>query len=50
MTFMATQTILIKEKPPGRKPVKTRLITPEKQDDMKNFIFQETKGIIAIGL
>ena len=43
MTFYGDlQTILIKEKPPGRKPVKTRLITPEKRDDMKNFIFQET--------
>lgn len=37
------QTILIKEKPPGRKPVKTRLITPDKRNDMKRFIFEETK-------
>lgn len=43
MTFYGDlQTILIKEKPPGRKPVKTRLITPEKRNDMKNFILEET--------
>lgn len=37
------QVISIKEKPAGRKPVKTRLIPPEKRNDMKRFICAEAK-------
>lgn len=37
------QVISIKEKPAGRKPVKTRLIPPEKRNDMKRFICVEAK-------
>lgn len=38
------QVISIKEKPAGRKPVKTRLVTPDKRGDMKKFICNEAKG------
>ncbi len=38
------QVISIKEKPAGRKPVKTRLVSPDKRDDMKKFICNEAKG------
>ena len=38
------QVISIKEKPAGRKPVKTRLVSPEKRNDMKKFICSEAKG------
>ena len=35
------KVISIKEKPAGRKPIKTRLVGPEKRDSMKNFICGE---------
>lgn len=38
------QVISIKEKPAGRKPIKTRLVSPDKRDDMKKFIVSEAKG------
>jgi ATP-dependent DNA helicase RecG len=38
------QVISIKEKPAGRKPVKTRLVSPDKRGDMKKFICTEAKG------
>lgn len=38
------QVISIKEKPAGRKPVKTRLVSPDKRNDMKKFICSEAKG------
>lgn len=36
--------IVLDEKPAGRKPVKTRLVTPEKRDDMKKFLLREVEG------
>lgn len=38
------QVISIKEKPAGRKPIKTRLVTSDKRNDMKRFIVNEAKG------
>lgn len=38
------QVISIKEKPAGRKPIKTRLVSPDKRNDMKKFIVNEAKG------
>lgn len=38
------KVISIKEKPAGRKPIKTRLVPPEKRNDMKRFIVNEAKG------
>ena len=38
------KVISIKEKPAGRKPVKTRLVSPDKRDDMKKFICTEAAG------
>ena len=38
------QVISIKEKPAGRKPIKTRLVRPDKRTDMKKFICSEAKG------
>ena len=38
------QVISIKEKPAGRKPIKTRLVPPDKRNDMKQFICNEAKG------
>ncbi len=37
-------TIIIKEKPPGRKPVKTRVMNPYKREDLKGFLLKEVKG------
>ena len=36
------KTIVIREKPPGRKPVKTRLMAPEKREALKEFLLGET--------
>lgn len=36
--------IVLSEKPAGRKPVKTRLVSPEKRDDMKNFLLREVEN------
>lgn len=38
------KVISIKEKPAGRKPIKTRLVPPGKRNDMKRFIVNEAKG------
>lgn len=38
------QVISIKEKPAGRKPIKTRLVTSDKRSNMKRFIVNEAKG------
>ncbi|NLO22988.1 MAG: ATP-dependent DNA helicase RecG [Fibrobacter sp.] len=37
------ETIIIREKPPGRKPVKTRIITPQKREELKKFVSDEAK-------
>lgn len=36
--------IVLSEKPAGRKPVKTRLVAPEKREDMKKFLLKEILG------
>ncbi len=38
------KVISIKEKPAGRKPIKTRLVNASKRDDMKKFICTEAAG------
>ena len=38
------KVISIKEKPAGRKPIKTRLVNAAKRDDMKKFICAEAAG------
>lgn len=38
------KVISIKEKPAGRKPIRTRLIPAEKREDMKQFICKEAAG------
>jgi len=38
------KVISIKEKPAGRKPIKTRLVNPAKRDSMKQFICKEAAG------
>lgn len=38
------KVISIKEKPAGRKPIKTRLVPSEKRNDMKRFIVNEAKN------
>lgn len=38
------KVISIKDKPVGRKPIKTRLIPAEKREDMKKFICNESAG------
>lgn len=38
------QVISIKEKPAGRKPIKTRLVPADKRNDMKRFIANEAKN------
>jgi len=43
MTFYGDlEAIVLHEKPPGRKPVKTRLVDPAKRDDMKAFVLKES--------
>lgn len=37
-------TIIIKEKPPGRKPVQTRVMPPTKREDLKRYLLKEIKG------
>ncbi len=37
-------TIVIKEKPPGRKPVKTRVLSSSKREDMKHFLLKEIQN------
>lgn len=36
------KTIIIREKPPGRKPVKTRVMPPEKRENLKKYLLGET--------
>ena len=36
--------IVLSEKPAGRKPVKTRLVGPEKREDMKRFLLREVQN------
>ncbi len=36
--------IVLKEKPTGRKPVKTRLVSPERREDMKRFLLREVQN------
>lgn len=36
--------IVLKEKPAGRKPVKTRLVSPERREDMKRFLLREVQN------
>lgn len=38
------RTIIIKEKPPGRKPVQTRVMPPYKREDLKKYLLKEIKG------
>ncbi len=38
------KVISIKEKPAGRKPIKTRVVPSDKRNDMKKFICNEAKG------
>ena len=38
------KVISIKEKPAGRKPIRTRLVPAEKREDMKQFICKEAAG------
>jgi ATP-dependent DNA helicase RecG len=43
MTFYGDlEAIILREKPPGRKPVITKLIKNEKRDDMKNYLYKES--------
>jgi ATP-dependent DNA helicase RecG len=35
--------VVIREKPPGRKPVKTRMVESSKRDDLKAFLLKECK-------
>ncbi len=45
MTFYGDLTsIVMREKPPGRMPIKTRLVESEKREDMKSFILKEALG------
>jgi ATP-dependent DNA helicase RecG len=43
MTFYGDlEAIILKEKPPGRKPVITKLVGGEKRNDMKNYLYKES--------
>jgi ATP-dependent DNA helicase RecG len=43
MTFYGDlETIILKEKPPGRKPVITKLVGSEKREGMKNYLYKES--------
>lgn len=45
MTFYGDlDAIVLAEKPPGRQPVKTRLVDPAKRDDLKAFVLREALG------
>jgi len=36
------EAIILKEKPPGRKPVITKLVKEQKREDMKNYLYKES--------
>jgi len=36
------ENIILREKPPGRKPVITKLVTEQKREDMKNYLYKES--------
>jgi len=43
MTFYGDlEAIVLREKPPGRKPVLTKLVGSEKREDMKNYLYKES--------
>jgi len=43
MTFYGDlEAIILNEKPPGRKPILTRLVNSEKREDMKNYLYRES--------
>ncbi|MDR0516586.1 MAG: ATP-dependent DNA helicase RecG [Fibromonadaceae bacterium] len=43
MTFYGDlEAIILQEKPPGRKPVLTKLVSGEKRNDMKNYLYKES--------
>jgi ATP-dependent DNA helicase RecG len=43
MTFYGDlEAIVLSEKPPGRKPILTKLIRNEKRNDMKNYLYKES--------
>jgi ATP-dependent DNA helicase RecG len=43
MTFYGDlEAIILREKPPGRKPVLTKLVSGEKREDMKNYLYKES--------
>jgi len=45
MTFYGDlEAIVLREKPPGRKPVITKLVGSEKREDMKNYLYKESLG------
>jgi ATP-dependent DNA helicase RecG len=45
MTFYGDlEAIILREKPPGRKPVLTKLVSGEKREDMKNYLCKESIG------
>jgi ATP-dependent DNA helicase RecG len=43
MTFYGDlEAIILREKPPGRKPVLTKLVSGEKRENMKNYLYKES--------
>ncbi|MCL2100320.1 MAG: ATP-dependent DNA helicase RecG [Fibromonadales bacterium] len=43
MTFYGDlEAIVLNEKPPGRKPIATKLVSNEKREDMKNYLYRES--------
>jgi len=43
MTFYGDlEAVTLNEKPPGRKPILTRLVNSEKREDMKNYLYKES--------
>ncbi|MDR2732244.1 MAG: ATP-dependent DNA helicase RecG, partial [Fibromonadaceae bacterium] len=45
MTFYGDlESIILPEKPPGRKPVLTKLVKSQKREDMKNYLYRESVG------
>ena len=43
MTFYGDlEAIVLREKPPGRKPVLTKLVKSKKREDMKNYLYRES--------
>ena len=45
MTFYGDlEAIVLREKPPGRKPVNTKIINSSKREDMKNYLYRESQS------